>query len=183
MSIEKMLKVAISLVAVFILSYLLYQKMQPTPHMAEQTVLEKLPRFKFPRIGAAGHVSNGDLRKGKTVVVYFSPNCEHCQQLGADIGMQRNQLADIDFVFVTRMEEADAILYAQKCNLWEKPNIHFGLDVDAVFYGYFGDMFIPSSYIFNEKGKFLQSVHQKAMVKDILDVYAGKPSDKNKTTR
>lgn len=183
MSIEKMLKVAIGLVAFFILSYLIYQKMQPKSQPTEQTVLEKLPHFKFPQIGAQGTVSHRDLRKGKTVVVYFSPNCEHCQQLGADIGMQLDQLTEIDFVFITRMDEADAIDFAQKCNIWEKPNIHFGLDVDAAFYNYFGDMFIPSSYIFDEKGRFLQSVHQKAMVKDILDVYAGKPSDKNKSTR
>lgn len=183
MSIEKILKGAIGLVAVFILSYLAYQKMQPRKNLAEQTVLTDLPRFKFPRIGVSGEISRGDLRKGKTVVVYFSPNCDHCQQLGADIGMQYSQLTDIDFVFVTRLDEADAIVFAQKCNIWEKPNILFGLDVDAAFYAYFGDMFIPSSYIFDEKGNFLQSVHQKAMVKDILDVYAGKPSDKNKSTR
>jgi hypothetical protein len=44
-------------------------------------------------------------------------------------------------------------------------------------------MFIPSAYIFDKKGKFLQSVHQNAMVKDLLDVLEGLPSDKNRSTR
>ncbi|MDP2187804.1 MAG: hypothetical protein Q8J69_03880 [Sphingobacteriaceae bacterium] len=183
MTIEKILKGSIALVAIFILGYVIYQKINPETGIGEKGQLEKLPRFKFPKIGGTGNISKSDLRSAKTVVLYFSPDCEHCQALGADIGRQLEQLQDIDFVFVTRFDEADAIRYAQKANLWEKPNIHFGLDVDAAFYGYFGEMFIPSAYIFNAKGKFLQSVHQNAMVKDILDVLEGIPSDKNKSTR
>jgi hypothetical protein len=183
MTIEKILKGSIALVAVFILSYVVYQRITPESGVDSKGKLEQLPKFKFPKAGGTGNISKSDLRWGKTVVLYFSPDCEHCQALGADIGRQLGQLKDIDFVFVSRFDEADVIKYAQKANLWDKPNIYFGLDVDAAFYGYFGEMFIPSAYIFNEKGKFLQSVHQNTMVKDLLDVLEGKPSDKNKSTR
>lgn len=183
MTIEKILKGSIALVAVFILSYLIYQKMNPATGVDAKGRLEKLPNFRFPKVGGTGNISKSDLRSGKTVVLYFSPDCEHCQALGADIGRQLAQLQDIDFMFVTRFDEADVINYAQKANLWEQSNVYFGLDVDAAFYGYFGEMFIPSAYVFNQKGKFLQSVHQNAMVKDILDVLEGIPSDKNRSTR
>lgn len=183
MTLEKILKGSIGLVAVFIIGYLIYQKINPVSTATETGRLEKLPKFKFPKIGGNGSISKSDLRSGKTVVLYFSPDCEHCQALGADIGKQLDRLADIDFVFVTRFDEADAILFAQKNQLWEKPNVFFGADVDAAFYGYFGEMFIPSAYIFDAKGYFLQSVHQNAMVSDILNVLAGIPSDKNRSTR
>ncbi|MFN3529745.1 MAG: TlpA family protein disulfide reductase [Bacteroidia bacterium] len=183
MTLEKILKAGILLIALFIGVYMVYSRMGNEKAINEAGRLERLPRFKFPKIAEAGFVSRADLRSGKTVVVYFSPDCEHCQALGADIGMNLTMLRDIDFVFVTRMEEADAIRYAKKCNIWGEKHFYFGLDMDAAFYGYFGEMFIPSAYVFDEKGKLLQILHQNAMVRDILDVYAGKPSDKNKGTR
>lgn len=183
MTLENILKAGIVMMALFIASYLVYDKVGNKKAINESGKLAYIPRFKFPRIGESGQFSRTDLRGGKTVVVYFSPDCEHCQALGADIGMNLSILRDIDFVFVTRLDEADAIRYAKKCNIWREKNFYFGLDVDAAFYGYFGEMFIPSAYVFNEQGKLLQILHQNALVLDILDVYAGKVSDKNKGTR
>lgn len=181
MTLEKILKYSIVAVALFIVGYLAYDQLKPEP-MAEGK-LEKLPKFSFPLIGGKGEISKSDLRGGKTVVLYFSPNCEHCRTLGADIGRNLGRLRDIDFVFVTRFDEADAVAYAREFKLWEQPHVYFGLDMDATFYGYFGEMYVPSTYVFTEDGKLLQSLYQNAMVADILDVYAGKRSDKNKGTR
>jgi thiol-disulfide isomerase/thioredoxin len=183
MKVENILKSGILLLMLFIVGYVAYQRFFPASALNEAGRLERLPKFSFPAIGKGGKIAKSDLRGGKTVVLYFSPDCEHCQLLGNDIGQQLGKLRDIDFVFVTRFDEADAIAYAKRFGLWEQPNIYWGLDVDAAFYGYFGEMFIPSAYIFGEKDKFLQSVHQNAMVQDLLDVLAGIPSDKNKATR
>lgn len=181
MTLEKILKYSIVAVAIFIVGYLAYDQLQPeTPSSGK---LEKLPKFSFPQIGAKGDISRSDLRGGKTVVLYFSPDCEHCRALGKDIGRQLGRLRDIDFVFITRFDEADAVTYARELKLWEQPNIYFGLDMKAAFYGYFGEMFIPSAYVFDTEGRLLQTLHQNAEVQDILDVYAGKRSDKNKATR
>lgn len=181
MKLEKILKYSIVAVAVFIVGYLAYQQLAPANTNPGQ--LDKLPKFSFPQIGSKGEIGRSDLRDGKTVVLYFSPNCEHCRSLAADIGKQLGRLRDIDFVFVTRFDEADAVTFAREFKLWEQPNVYFGLDMNAAFYNYFGEMYIPSAYVFNEDGKLLQVLYQNTMVNDILDVYAGKRSDKNKGTR
>ncbi len=181
MTLEKILKYSIVAVALFIVGYLAYQQLKPEPTLPGK--LEKLPKFSFPKIGSKGEISRSDLRGGKTVVLYFSPDCEHCRALGSDIGKQIGSLRDIDFVFVTRFDEGDAIAFARDFGLWEQPNIYFGLDMNASFYNYFGEMYVPSAYVFNEDGKLLQVLYQNAMVNDLRDVYAGKRSDKNKGTR
>jgi len=181
MQLEKFLKYAILAVSVFIVGYLAYQQFKPEEEATGR--LSSLPDFNFTRIGSKGNISRSDLRDGKTVVLYFSPDCEHCRALGNDIGKQLGGLRDIDFVFITRFDEADAVTYAREFKLWEQPNIHFGLDINAAFYGYFGEMYVPSAYVFDEEGELLQTLYQNTLVKDILDVYAGKRSDKNKGTR
>ena len=168
-------------VSLFIVGYLAYQQLKPEESAPGR--LTELPKFSFPLIGGKGEINRSDLRNTKTVVLYFSPDCEHCRALGNDIGKQLGGLRDIDFVFVTRFDEADAVTYARGFKLWEQPNVYFGLDQNAAFYGYFGDMYVPSAYVFNEEGEFLQTLYQNTLVKDILDVYAGKRSDKNKGTR
>lgn len=181
MTLEKILKYSIAAVALFIVGYLAYQQLKPEPTLPGK--LEKLPKFSFLQIGSKGEISRSDLRGGKTVVLYFSPDCEHCRALGEDIGRQLGRLRDIDFVFVTRFDEGAAIAYARDFGLWEQPNMYFGLDMNASFYNYFGEMYVPSTYVFNEDGKLLQVLYQNTMVSDILDVLAGKVSDKNKGTR
>ncbi|MBA4303471.1 MAG: hypothetical protein C0424_04525 [Sphingobacteriaceae bacterium] len=181
MNLEKILKYSIVAVALFIVGYLAYEQLKPAASTPGR--LTELPKFSFPQMGSKGDVERSDLRGGKTVVLYFSPDCEHCRALGKDIGMQLGRLRDIDFVFITRFDEADAVTYAREFKLWEQPNVYFGLDMNAAFYSYFGEMFIPSAYVFDAEGQLLQTLHQNAEVQDILDVYAGKRSDKNKGTR
>jgi hypothetical protein len=113
MTIEKILKGSIALVAVFILSYVVYQRITPESGVDSKGKLEQLPKFKFPKAGGTGNISKSDLRWGKTVVLYFSPDCEHCQALGADIGRQLGQLKDIDFVFVSRFDEAKHLFWVR----------------------------------------------------------------------
>lgn len=181
MPLEKVLKYAILAVTLFIVGYLAYEQFKPED--ASTGRLSELPNFSFPRIGDKGEIGRSDLRNGKTVVLYFSPDCEHCRALGNDIGKQLGGLRDIDFVFITRFDEADAVTYAREFKLWEQPNVYFGLDLNAAFYGFFGEMYVPSAYVFDKDGKLLQTLYQNTLVKDILDVYAGKRSDKNKGTR
>ncbi len=179
---ERFLKAGIAILAVFVVGYLLYSQFFKTdrPEIGNG---QTLPDFSFLRMGGKGEVERGDLRGGKTVVVYFSPNCSHCQKLAADLGPRLPYMKDIDFVWITRFDEGEAIQFAKSNNLYEQPNVYFGLDQDAKFYAYFGDMFIPSTYVYDEDGKLLQQLNQDAMVSDIMTVYGGGVSDKFRKTR
>jgi len=179
---ERFLKAGILILAVFVVSYLVYSQFFKTtqPKIGDGT---QLPEFSFMKMGGSGTLERGDLENDKVVVVYFSPNCSHCQQLASDLGTKIDYLPEIDFVWITRFDEGEAIQFAKSTQLWGKKNIYFGLDKDAEFYRYFGDMYVPSTYIYGEDGKLLQQLSQDAMVRDIMTVYAGGVSDKFRKTR
>jgi|GEM_PF-2151975 thiol-disulfide isomerase/thioredoxin len=178
----RFLKIGIVILAAFVVGFLLYSQFFKT-NQVKIGDGSRLPDFSFMKLGEKGTLDRGDLDAGKTVVVYFSPNCSHCQKLASDLGSKVEYLTEINFVWITRFDEGEALQFAKSMNLWEKKNLYFGLDKDANFYRYFGDMFIPSTYIYDENGKLLQQLNQDAMVRDIMLVYDGGVSDKFRKTR
>lgn len=179
---ERFLKTGIVVLAVFVVGYLLYSQFFKTsqPKIGDGS---QLPDFSFMKLGEPGTIERGDLKHKKTVVVYFSPNCSHCQALAGDLGSKVEYIPDVNFVWITRFDEGEAIQFVKSTQLWGKKNVYFGLDKDAAFYRYFGDMYVPSTYIYGEDGHLLQQLSQDAMVRDIMTVYSGGVSDKFRKTR
>lgn len=179
---ERFLKLGIVVLAVFVIGFLVYSQFFKTkqPKIGDGS---RLPDFSFLKLGGKGNLDRSDLPDAKTVVIYFSPNCSHCQQLAADLGAKVDYLQDINFVWITRFDEGEALQFLKSNMLWGKKNQFFGLDTEASFYRYFGDMFVPSTYIYDEKGKLLQQLNQDAMVRDIMLVYDGGVSDKFRKAR
>ncbi len=179
---ERFLKAAIAILAIFVVGYLLYSQFFKTDKLQIGDG-SRLPDFSFMKLGAPGKLERADLEADKTVVVYFSPNCSHCQKLATDLGYKAEYLQDINFVWITRFDEGESLQFVKSTKLWGQPNLYFGLDKDAAFYRYFGDMFVPSTYIYDEKGKLRQQLNQDATVADIMLVYDGGVSDKFRKTR
>lgn len=179
---ERFLKAGIVILAVFVVGYLVYSQFFKT-NQVKIGDGSRLPDFSFMKLGEPGKLERDDLSAGRTVVVYFSPNCSHCQKLATDLGYKSDYLQDINFVWITRFDEGESLQFAKSTKLWGQKNLYFGLDKDAAFYRYFGDMFVPSTYIYDEKGKLLQQLNQDATVADIMLVYDGGVSDKFRKTR
>lgn len=179
---ERFLKAGIVILAVFVVGYLTYSQFFKTGQVKIGDG-RQLPDFSFMKMGESGNLEKDDLKFEKTVVVYYSPSCSHCQKLATDLGYKAEYLKDINFVWITRFDEGESIQFAKSTNLWGKPNLYFGLDKDATFYRYFGDMFVPSTYIYDKDGQLLQQLSQDATVADIMLVYDGGVSDKFRKTR
>lgn len=178
---ERWLKWGIVILAIFIGAYLIYDTML----VDERSQIgdgRTLPNFSFLRLGEKGDLDRSDLSQDMVVVVYFSPNCQHCQSLAADLGTKVERLTNIDWVWITRFDKGEAIKFAETYGLNAQPNVHFGLDQNARFYQFFGDMFTPSVYIYKDE-KLLNVLAQDTQVKDILMVLDGLPTDKFRKTR
>lgn len=179
---EKFLKTGIAVLLVFVVGYLVYSQFfkTNTPQIGDGM---QLPDYSFMRMGGKGEIKRADLRKTHTVVVYFNPNCSHCRALATDLGNKIDYLREIDFVWVTRFDEGASIHFAKSMGLWDKDNVYLGIDREAAFYRFFGDMFVPSVYIYAPDGNLIQQLNQDALVQDIMTVVNGGVSDKMRKTR
>jgi len=177
------LPIAVFFAAVFLLFQLYVYWQQTRPVFDAQGKLLRLPEFEFPLLEGKGKCSADLLRNGPVVVVYYGPDCGHCRKLGKELATSSSEIDAIQWVFVSRAPAHEAKAYAQETGLAAHPSVYLCRDEQARFYQYFGEMYIPSVYVFNSQRKFLQSLHQNTEIQDILDVLQGKTVVKHKETK
>ncbi|MBM3918787.1 MAG: hypothetical protein FJ344_04695 [Sphingomonadales bacterium] len=177
------LPTALALAVLALLFQLYAYWQQSRPVFDEQGRLLRLPEFAFPLLDTDGVCRSDLLRNGPVVVVYFGPDCAHCRNLGREVARRQAELTSVNWVFVTRARAGEARVYAEETGLAEHPSIYLCRDEQARFYQYFGEMYIPSVYVFDSDRKFLQSLHQSTDVTDILDVLEGKMIARHKQTK
>jgi len=172
------------LAAVLLLLFQLYALWQHSrPVFDPQGRLMRLPEFSFPLINADGVCSPNLFHKGPVVVVYFGPDCEHCRKLAKEVAAQQPPLSSINWVFVTRAPVEEARAYIEESGLKGHSSVYFCRDEQARFYHFFGEMYIPSIYVFDSDRKYLQSLHQNTSVDDILGVLNGEVVIRHKQTK
>lgn len=177
------LPTALFMAFVFLLIQLYAYWQQNRPVFDDQGKLLRLPEFVFPTLQGDGQCTPDVLHKGPVVVVYYGPDCGHCRQLGKELATTHAEINAINWVFVSRAPVEEAKAYVRETGLAAHPSIHFCRDEHARFYGFFGEMYIPSAYVFDSDRRFLQSLHQNTTVTDILSVLHGKAVYRHKETK
>lgn len=86
------------------------------------------------------------------VIIYFHPECEHCQYEAQEIGKNAEIFSNCQLVMLTSDDSLQRINSFCKTNhLWEVDNIEVLLDTNNRFKEVFGKAIIPSIYIYENK--------------------------------
>ncbi|MFM9673696.1 hypothetical protein, partial [Streptomyces galilaeus] len=73
--------------------------------------------------------TNDNLPKDKTIaIIYFSPECSHCQYEAKELVKAKEQIQNLFFVWVAYHPVADNIAFAEKYQLNQLPNTVIGRD-------------------------------------------------------
>ena len=111
-----------------------------------------------------------DLKKRKpTLIILFSPDCEHCKQetalLKTDIALLKNvQIVMVSFLNFDLIKK-----FYENFNLADYPSISVGHD-SKFFLGTFYKLHTyPSMFLYNKKGKFVQHFEGNVEVKKIAE--------------
>jgi len=177
------LPAALLLAGVFLLFQLYAYWQYSRPVFDGQGRLLRLPDFEFRGFGPGDVCTHRNFHRGPAVVVYYGPDCAHCRKLGTEVALRQAELGHINWLFVTRAPVEEARSYAVATGLSRHQSVFMGLDENAAFYQYFGDMYIPSTYVFDSDRKFLQTLHQDTGVDDLLQVVAGNKVNRPKSAR
>ncbi len=102
------------------------------------------------------------------VVVYFSTDCEHCQQQATWLAERAGELDYIQFLYVTSSDPTTVPEFDQKYFDGTGLNIKYGLDKDYRIDEFFGYSPVPSMYVFNASGKFLKKFNKEVTVDELL---------------
>ncbi len=131
-----------------------------TPHLPEFTLL----------LTDSTHYTNQNIPKGKaTVIVYFSPDCSHCQADAKNMMEKLDSLKDINFVWLSSHELDKIKEFAIKYNMFGLPNMVFGKDEKWAIPSFFKIGFTPYFAVYDKEGLFYTEFRNGLLPKDIID--------------
>lgn len=105
---------------------------------------------------------------GKNVLVFFQPDCDHCQREAVDF--QKNLAAfescAIYFLTASPMEEIKE--FSTKYNLNGHANVHFGFTPALNILNKYGPISAPSIYIYSDEHKLVKQFNGEIPVNEVM---------------
>jgi thiol-disulfide isomerase/thioredoxin len=96
-------------------------------------------------------------KKMPVVMVYFNPDCGHCQIEAKEIADSLHLLKNFFFVFSSYQPLDEIAFFADSFRLSGKPNIVFGRDTKYFIPAFFRVKTTPFTAVYDKKGNLLQA--------------------------
>ena len=104
-----------------------------------------------------------------TVIIYFNPECEHCQYEASEIGKSSDQFEKVNMVLITSDDSTLRIeAFAMKYHLWEVDNLTILIDRKRHFKNYFGTTVVPSLFLYGTNRKLFKVWKGEIQIKAVI---------------
>jgi thioredoxin-related protein len=115
-----------------------------------------IPPFRLLRLDSATYLTKDDLRKNrKTMVMYFSPDCEHCKHQTEAILADFKDFKDIEIVMATYQPFGEMKAFNEHYKIYEHPNIMIGRDEHFVLPPFYKIRNLPYLALYDRKGNLI----------------------------
>lgn len=135
----------------------------------------EMPAFKIQLMDSVSSLNTFNIKPGKkTVLMLFSPDCEHCQHMADSMKNHLEELKSANIYMFSFMELKDIKKFAEKYKLNKEKNITFGKDTDFFFAGFYRLTSVPGIAVYDEKKKFVKLFNGGAKITDIVSAVNNK---------
>jgi thioredoxin-related protein len=129
----------------------------------------ELPAFRLQMMDSTTVLNTYNIKQGKkTVLMLFSPDCEHCQHMADSMRNHMEEMQDVQIYMFSFMDLYQIKNFAAKYKLNRYKNITFGKDVDFFFAGFYKLTSVPGIAIYDKKKKFVKLFNGGAKIEDLL---------------
>ena len=106
-----------------------------------------------------------------TVILYFHPECEHCQYEANEIGRQPERFAKANMILITPDDSIKRVeAFAGKYKLWQVDNLVILLDLKGQFKKEFGTSVVPSVFIYGANKRLLKQFVGEVKMEAVLKI-------------
>lgn len=139
---------------------------EATPTATTAAVVpSQLPMMSLTRLDGSRLMAK-DL-KGKTVLVLFQPDCDHCQREAVQIRENLEAFEDYTIYFVSDAALPQLDQFAQAYDLAGKNNVHFAqASVNDIIHT-LGPVEAPSVFVYSEEGRLVDSFIGETPIEEI----------------
>ena len=114
-----------------------------------------IPQFNIYNAKDSSIFTRENLKKKKqTVLILFSPDCEHCQHETKELEANMSKFKNTQILMVTYLSYAQMEKFYNDYHVADYPNIIMGRDAKYFFPIYYKLKNMPSIFVYDKKGKF-----------------------------
>jgi len=129
-----------------------------------------LPSFKLTKVPDSSTFTRQDLKKNKpTVVMIFSPDCEHCQEETKMLTANIDLFKKAQIIMASPTEYRFLRAFYEEYKIAGHPNITMGRDPGYYFGTFYKVRSFPAIFIYDKKGNLVTNFSGETPIKEIAD--------------
>lgn len=130
------------------------------------SVANDLPAMSITKLD--GSSVNAKTLSGKTILILFFPDCDHCQREAKAIQEHLESFKEYNLYFISTAPTAEVEKFSFDYDLSGKDNVHFATTTVQQVLDNFGPVDAPSIYIYSAEGKRTQSFNGEVAIEEVL---------------
>lgn len=163
---KKVLYIILIVLALGVAGYFLFSGKDRSSELAsEESIVNDLPAMHITlHDGARQNVKNF---RGKVILIFFQPDCDHCQREATGIHKHMGAFSKYTIYFISPEEFTTMDQFAVDYGLKGQPNIQFAKTTVDDITKNLGHISAPSMYIYND-GKLVKHFDGETAIEEIL---------------
>jgi cytochrome oxidase Cu insertion factor (SCO1/SenC/PrrC family) len=137
---------------------------------SSRTISQTIPPFKMT-LSDNKTFNAADLPKGKPLVlIYFDPDCDHCQKLMTELFKKTDSFKKAEIVFITFKPVSEVAAFEKKYGAGKHANMKVGTE-GTVFYlrNYYKLVKMPFTALYDKKGNYSYSYRDETLLDDLIN--------------
>lgn len=131
-----------------------------------------IPPFRLLKLDSATYLTKDDLHKNrKTIVMYFSPDCEHCKHQTEAILADFKDFRDIEIVMATYQPFSEMKQFNEHYKIYEHPNILIGRDEHFILPPFYKIRNLPYLALYDKKGNLITTFEGTQKTDDLIRAF------------
>jgi thiol-disulfide isomerase/thioredoxin len=134
-----------------------------------------IPPFRIQLMDSTTWFTKANLSSKKpTWVIYFSPDCGHCQLETEEIISSIKQLQNIQIVMIASRSFSEVKNFYNHYLINRFPNIKMGVDAARFVTNFYKVEFTPFSALYDKKGRLIKAFKDAPEISEVVSLAAGK---------
>ena len=130
---------------------------------------KKIPFFKMMMTDSSLFFKDDLKQHRPTIIIYFSPECEHCKKLTGLILEHIKEFKKTQIVMISPLPLSKIKEFYSEQHIDEYPSIKMGKDELYFFGGYFKAHYIPFIATYDKKGALIKGWEGGTTINDLLE--------------
>jgi thioredoxin-related protein len=148
--------------------------------VSAQTLPPDSPAYKrFPTVPPFSivQVDSTTLTKEKlkhqpTLIMYFSPDCDHCKHQWADMEKRMKDLKKYQIIMVTYQPFEEMVNFYKAHKIEEYPNVKMGRDSKFFLPPFFKIQSLPFQALYDKSGELITTFEGNVKIDKLLEAFA-----------